>query len=77
MTLSTTFQHMVGGGLEALERPLAELKTSLRVSVEGVDQIISAIFMHHDGSHMARICVASRYLWCVIEVSASRVVLQA
>ena len=68
---------MVAGAREALERPLAELKTSPRVSVEGVDQIISALFMHRDGSHMDRICVASRYLWCMIEVSAPRVVLQA
>lgn len=63
---------MVGAGREGLERPLAELKTSLRVSVEGVDQIIIALFVHHYGSQMTRICVASRYLWCVIEVSAPR-----
>ena len=60
-TWSTAFQYMVGGGREALEHLLAKLKTSLRVSVEGVDQIISAI-MHHDGPYVARICVASRYL---------------
>ncbi len=62
---------MVGGAREALERPLAELKTSPRVLVEGVDQIISAIFMHHDGSHRDRICVASRYLWYLLHLSHS------
>lgn len=73
---SIGFQNMVGSGRDALEYPSAELKTSIRVSIEGVDQIIFAMFMHDDGSHMTRICVGSGYLRYLITVSAPSVVLQ-
>ena len=73
---SIGFQNLVGSGREALEYPSGELKTNIRVSHEGVGQIVFAMFMQDDRSHMTRMCVASRHLRCLITVSAPRVVLQ-